>query len=154
MKQFGMQLAVLMLGGILLAGCQADTESPMNNVEQETQDAVETMNQHAEHSELETPEIIKGIDKVLETINKLEETLKSTPKDTKQIQELGHALEEEWDKIEKAVEKLDQEEYEFIEKSLYPLIAEAKKPMPEVERIQPLIEDTTKKLNEFKEKLS
>ncbi len=155
MKQFGIKLATLLMCGALIAGCQADTEnSTSSSEENETGEAVETMNQQAENADLDTPEVIAGLDTVLETINKLQKVVKDTPKDVKRINEIGKELDENWDKIEKAVEKRDPEKYEYIEESLYPLIAVAKKATPEIDKINQFIEETTKKLKDYKEKIS
>ncbi|WP_078549672.1 hypothetical protein [Litchfieldia alkalitelluris] len=150
MKRILFVFCTLVMVGLLLGGCQADKENSSSDIE--TPDAVETMNQQAENSD--TTELVKGLETVLLTVNKLNETTKSSPSDVKQINEFGKALEENWDKIEKTVEKLDKESYIAIEKSLYPLIAEAKKPSPATDKIKTLAEDTTKKLEKYKEKIS
>jgi iron uptake system EfeUOB component EfeO/EfeM len=63
-------------------------------------------------------------------------------------------IEEKWDKIEKQVEEKYPEDYEDIEKSLYPLIAEAKKDTPDSEKLKTLTEETKNKLNQFHEKIN
>lgn len=154
MKRVLIQFGTLLMAGMLVVGCQADNNNETNTNENEGPDALETMNHQVENIDKDTSEIVKGLDIVLLTINKLKGIVNNTPNDVKQINETGKTLEKNWDQIEKAVEKRNPELYEYIEKSLYPLIDEAKKATPNIDKIKPLIEDTTKKLQEYKEKIS
>ncbi|MRG86504.1 hypothetical protein [Salinibacillus xinjiangensis] len=106
------------------------------------------------HSDQENTELIEGIDTVITSIEELQNIVEASPSDVNQINEKGKVLETNWDVIEKQVEELDKEAYVNIEKSLYPLIAEAKKDNPNVENLKSLASDTTEKLTDFKNEIS
>ncbi|WP_318036018.1 COG4315 family predicted lipoprotein [Halobacillus shinanisalinarum] len=98
--------------------------------------------------------LTEGIDKVLTSLQDLKDTVQAAPNDAKKTNNKGKALSESWEPIEKTVEKRNTEAYENIEKSLYPLIAEAKRDHPDIDKMQRLIEETTSKLKMFKKKLA
>ncbi|MBM7570799.1 hypothetical protein [Aquibacillus albus] len=99
------------------------------------------------------PDIIKGVEKVLATVHELKDVLEKSPKDSKKIHKLGKKISEQWDVIEKKVEKKYPEAYVDIEKSLYPLIGFSKEEDPSVEKLQELIKQVDKKLERFKKHL-
>jgi iron uptake system EfeUOB component EfeO/EfeM len=118
------------------------------------QDANSKVNDETSLKEDRHSALINGLDKVLYSVEELKNTVNEEPNNTRKINEMGLNLEANWDVIEKEVEELDKESYVNIEKSLYPLIAEAKNNKPNVNNIKKLITETTEKLNNFKETLS
>lgn len=98
-------------------------------------------------------EISSGIETVLIVLKEFKAVTEQSPDDTTAIQTSGKDVEANWDKIEKRVEKMDPVAYEDIERSLYPLIAEAGKDQPNVVMVQQLIDETMEKLTEFKEEM-
>ncbi|MBB6453692.1 iron uptake system EfeUOB component EfeO/EfeM [Salirhabdus euzebyi] len=98
-------------------------------------------------------DLVKGIDKVLETNEKLKKAADKSPENTAKINKLGKELGENWDVIEKQVEEKYPKDYINIEKSLYPLIAYAKKDKPDVKKIVILADEVNEKLVNFKERV-
>ncbi|ASN07243.1 hypothetical protein [Virgibacillus necropolis] len=94
--------------------------------------------------------LTSGLDKVLVSLDELQAVAEKSTDETKQIQDVAKKLGEDWDQIEKQVEQNYPEDYENIEKSLYPLLAEAKKEQPYLANVKQLIEATTKKVEAFK----
>ncbi|WP_100403792.1 hypothetical protein [Bacillus sp. FJAT-42315] len=137
MKKFNYVLVILF--AMVMAGCN------FNNHLDSAKKAVETSK--------EMPDLTRGVDKVLTSLEDLSTVVKQSPNETKKIQSIGEQLAENWDEIEKRVEEAFPEDYKNIEESLYPLISEAKKETPNVQKIKPLMTDTKKKITEFKEKL-
>jgi hypothetical protein len=149
-RKIAFLLGTLLLAmAFLIANSNPEAKNAKNS--QETNDVLndETSLKEDQHSAL-----ITGLEKVLYSVEQLKNTVDGTPKNTKKINVMGLNLEENWDVIEEQVEELDKDSYVDIEKSLYPLIAEAKKKEPNVKNIKKLITEVTEKLNEFKESLS
>lgn len=96
----------------------------------------------------------KGIEEVLTSLQELKDTAESSPDDTEKLNSKGKTLSENWEPIEKNVEERNPGAYENIEKSLYPLISEAQKEKPDNNKVKQLIDETTEKLNQFKDKIS
>ncbi|MDL4843073.1 hypothetical protein [Aquibacillus rhizosphaerae] len=96
----------------------------------------------------------KGTTIVLATINELHNVVERSPENTKKINTFGKVLDENWDLIEKKVEKKYPEDYKNIEESLYPLIGEAQKEKPDLTKLTQLIKETSAKLLTFKDKVS
>ncbi|MRH43901.1 hypothetical protein GH741_14760 [Aquibacillus halophilus] len=111
--------------------------------------SIQTENEDEEEIEVD---LEKGTEVVLAIVEKLKGTLKAAPDDTKQINQLGESLEENWDMIEKEVEEKYPDDYAKIEKSLYPLIAIAKKDNPDLKELKKYLKDSEKMLMKFKEK--
>ncbi|GGJ88886.1 hypothetical protein GCM10007063_09280 [Lentibacillus kapialis] len=101
-----------------------------------------------------TTSLSEGIEKVLSSLHDLKNTAKSSTDDAKNLNEKGKALSESWEPIEKKIEKRNAEAYENIEKSLYPLISEAKKNQPDTGKVKQLVDETTDKLKQFKQKIA
>ncbi|MGY0693497.1 hypothetical protein ACW2QC_11985 [Virgibacillus sp. FSP13] len=99
-------------------------------------------------------EINSSIDKVLATLEELKNQTEQSPDSTTDIQAIGKKIEENWDQIEKRIEEKYPEFYEDIERSLYPLIAEAKKDRPNVVMVKQLTDETIQKVEGFKEVIS
>ncbi|PAQ14166.1 hypothetical protein CD798_11605 [Bacillaceae bacterium SAOS 7] len=132
-------ILVVIVAMMMVAGCNFNTNRD------QSKKAVETSK--------EMPDLTRGVDKVLTSLEDLSTVVKQSPNETKKIQSSGEQLAENWDEIEKRVEEAFPEDYKNIEESLYPLISEAKKETPNVQKIKPLMTDTKKKITEFKEKL-
>jgi len=98
--------------------------------------------------------IPEGVDTVLARIEEVKGAVKIDPQNTSKLNQLGKKLDEDWDLIEKQVEKQYPKDYKNIEDSLYPLINEAKKQNPSTKKLNALIPETTDKLIQFKEKVS
>lgn len=136
MKKLSYVLTPIALTGLLAAGCGTDeSEQPVRDNQT---DAIE------EHAR-DMPE---KLDNVVGTLKELKANVE-TPDSAEEIQETAKVLEEHWDLVEKEVEEQYPDDYENIEESLYPLIAEAKKEEPDVEKMKTLIDETNGKLTEF-----
>jgi iron uptake system EfeUOB component EfeO/EfeM len=95
-----------------------------------------------------------GLEETTNSVDELSISLKNASGDTQKLNEQGKMIEEKWDEIEKQIEESHPEDYENIEQSLYPLIAEAKKDNPDIENLKSLSEDTKNKLKEFHDKIN
>ncbi|WP_085524442.1 hypothetical protein [Tuberibacillus sp. Marseille-P3662] len=140
-------LAAFLTTAVMLSACA----SGGNEGKQSKED---TKQNQGTEQKTEKTSLTKGIDKVLTSLQTLNSTAESSTNDVKKINKNGKALSESWEPIEKKVEKHNAKAYENIEKSLYPLIAEAKKDHPDANKVKQLIEETTKQLKSFKQKLS
>lgn len=98
--------------------------------------------------------LTKGIDKVLTSLQDLKSTTTSSPNDAKKINKRGKDLSESWEPIEEKIEERNAQAYENIEESLYPLIAEAQKDQPDVDKVKKLVDETVDKLKQFKQKMA
>lgn len=105
------------------------------------------------HFQDQSASLDKGIDKVLTSLEALNSTAESSADDIEKVNRDGKDLSESWEPIEKKVEEQDAEAYENIEESLYPLIDEAQKDKPDIEKVKELTEETKNKLTAFQEKL-
>ncbi|WLR50360.1 hypothetical protein LC040_13950 [Bacillus tianshenii] len=174
MKKKPLILATFLSTGIILAGCggndtetdvttneeETQTEQPAENAEEPAQD--ENMEEPASEDEASGNEmegtddaaLKEDIDSVMASVKALREAAQGSKKDVAPINEKGKALEANWDGIEKQVEEQYPDQYKKIEESLYPLIEEAKKDTPDVEKIDSLIAETQDMLESFKDKLS
>ncbi|WP_106495155.1 hypothetical protein [Lentibacillus sp. Marseille-P4043] len=137
---------------IITTGCASNgDEQSERNQEQinknNTEDYIQT-------SASIVSEINSSIDNVLATLEEMKNQTEQSPDSTTDIQAIGKKLEENWDQIEKQVEEKYPEFYEDIERSLYPLIAEAKKDRPNVVMVKQLTDETTQKVKAFKEVIS
>ncbi|MFD3449632.1 hypothetical protein ACFDTO_34215 [Microbacteriaceae bacterium 4G12] len=92
--------------------------------------------------------IKNGINDVLQEIKKLEEHIKTSPKQDV-IRNYGKMIAKKWDAFEKEVEKKYPKQYETIEKNLYPLIGETGKQKLDVQKIQSLIQKVRQDLMLF-----
>lgn len=97
-------------------------------------------------------ELITGVENVLASLETLKKTAEKSPDEAKKLRQAGKDLGEKWDVIEKQVEAYSQKDYVNIERSLYPLLHEAQKEMPNAVEIARLADETIEKLTDFKEK--
>ncbi|WP_052712244.1 hypothetical protein [Domibacillus indicus] len=131
--------ASLFLTGILAAGCGTDeSEQPVLDTETDT----------VEENARDLPNKLQNVQSMLLRLN----TDLESPESSETIQETGGSLEEHWDLAEAQVEEQYPEDYAAIEKSLYPLIDEAKKDNPDLEKMKPLVEDADEKITSLIEK--
>lgn len=126
------------------------TACSSGNDEQEETNKKQAGNKATETANILSEDLTNELDQVLSSL----EELKNVPADnTEKIQKAGKELEENWDRIEKQIEENYPKDYTNIENSLYPLIDEAKKDMPNKEKISKLVDDTTQKIKTFKQKI-
>ncbi|MGG3451149.1 hypothetical protein [Domibacillus aminovorans] len=139
MKKFYSVSASFALMVLIAAGCGTnESEQPVRD------NQTDTIEEHART-------MPNKLDNVVGTLKELKASIED-PDNVGEIQQAGKVLEEHWDLVEKEIEEQYPDDYENIEESLYPLIAEAKKDEPDVEKMKTLIDDTNGKLTEFLEK--
>lgn len=97
-----------------------------------------------------TSELTTGLDEVLNSLAELKTITEDSTWETEKIQTTGESLGETWDQIEKQVEEKYPEDYERIEQSLYPLLAEARKDNPDLALVMQFLNATTEKIEVFK----
>lgn len=140
MKKLSYVLAPIALTGLLAAGCGTDeSEQPVRD------NQTDTIEEHART-------MPNKLDNVVGTLKELKASVED-PDNVGEIQKSGKVLEEHWDLVEKEIEEQYPDDYENIEESLYPLIAEAKKDEPDVDKMNTLIDETNGKLTEFTKKI-
>ncbi|CAH0345827.1 hypothetical protein [Bacillus sp. CECT 9360] len=142
-------LVMIMTAVFFLGGCMSEQDQ---GKELKTSKDIEVMQQtHASdkaNSE-ESDDIVLGVDKVLSIIKEVETAMENSA-DPKRLHAIGQQMEEEWDTIEKKVEKKFPVDYKSIEESLYPLIAELGKSQHDLAKIKDLSDQTKAKLDLFK----
>ncbi len=139
MKKFYSVSASFALMVLIAAGCGTnESEQPVRD------NQTDTIEEHART-------MPNKLDNVVGTLKELKASIED-PDNVGEIQQAGKVLEEHWDLVEKEIEEQYPDDYENIEKSLYPLIAEAKKDKPDVEKMKTLIDETNGKLTELLEK--
>ncbi|WP_082232718.1 hypothetical protein [Halobacillus massiliensis] len=148
MKHFYSLTFVLALS-FLLGACGA-SESPDNSSEEP---ASEQENAEDNTGEQEENDLSAGVDSVIQSVEELGTNLEQDSPDINSINEQGEMLEEDWDQIEKDVEEQYPERYAETEESLYPLIDEAKKDEPDVEKMTEWVQSTSDSLNTLKEEI-
>lgn len=141
-------LLYLLLTIMIFAAVAYNADEDKQATEHDSKTTNETTSVQASKS-MSSSDLTKGIDQVLTSLDKLKTVTQK--KETKKINNTAEKLGETWDQIEKQVEEKYPEDYERIEKSLYPLLAEAKKDAPNLELIMDLLEKTTIKVQSFKE---
>ncbi|WP_226037787.1 hypothetical protein [Aquibacillus saliphilus] len=160
MKKIVLLLLPLLVVSITLTGFSlSDVQGSDKNTNQETTNnnltSIQTENDEEEGDEEEAEvDLVAGTNAVLKLIDQLKGKVKPSIKDTKDINMLGKELEEKWDTIEDTVEKKYPDDYAKIEKSLYPLIAIAKKDKLDMDKLKQYMKETDDKLAKFKAKLS
>ncbi|UOQ91531.1 hypothetical protein MUO14_13165 [Halobacillus shinanisalinarum] len=127
---------------------QQNSESPSGNEES----SVEPSEENGTDDEGEDTELAPGVDTVISSVEQLDSSLED-PEDVNPINEKGKTLEEDWDRIEKKVEESFPDQYKKIEESLYPLINEAKKDQPDIEKMKEWVQPTLESLNELKQNI-
>lgn len=161
MKKYYLFSIILALGLILGACGSSESQNNSDSTEQTSEQDSEATSGNAESSEGSSEEnsssdegkdteLASGIDTVIASVEDLNSSLEDSA-DVNTLNEQGKTLEEDWDSIEKKVEEQFPDQYEKIEKSLYPLIDEAKKDEPDVEKMKEWIKPTLDSLNELKQ---
>lgn len=131
---------------ILAAGCSSNGE----NEKQENANSEKANNADGQVAD----ELLNGSDEVMAVLDDLQANLENKAENSELIQKKGKDLEENWDEIEKKVEENFPEDYESIEKSLYPLISESQKDQGDSAKMKDLVTETKEKLESFNEKLA
>jgi iron uptake system EfeUOB component EfeO/EfeM len=148
----------ILIGGMFLGGCGGNDDAQEVKEVTPEEEAQPTTGDGKTKSDSpvdeENQDLSKGVEETTSSVEELTISLTNAPDDAKKINEQGTMIEEKWDKIEKQVEEKYPDDYEDIEKSLYPLIAEAKKETPDSEKLKTLSEETKNKLNQFHEKIN
>ncbi|MFB5285071.1 hypothetical protein [Peribacillus sp. Hz7] len=142
MRTFRYFLSASTIIMMMVAGCSSN-ESEDRTTEHSQEEAVET------HKNIST-DLNDGIEKVLTALEELQQSTVNK----KNIQSSGENLDKYWDVIEKQVEKQYPKDYVDIEKSLYPLLYEAKKEQQDISKIQQLIKETKNKITTFQHKIA
>ncbi|TKD72342.1 hypothetical protein [Pseudalkalibacillus hwajinpoensis] len=170
-KKFPILLATCLMAGTLLAGCGSNgAEENSNQSEDNSASTGMEDNSVTEDSaggegagdtstdngtkENKAVNLDEGIDTVLTNLEELKSTLENASDDYGKINELGMSIDSSWDEIETQIEENYPDDYKTIEESLYPLIDESKKDEPDSAKMNELLDETMKKLNEFKEKMA
>ena len=170
-KKLPILLASCLMAGMLLAGCGTNgAEENSNQTENNSSNEGMENNSVTEDSageegggntstdggteENKSVNLNEGIDTVLTHLEELKSTLESTSDDFGKINEQGMSIDSSWDEIESQIEENYADDYKTIEESLYPLIDESKKDEPDADKMNELLDETMKKMNEFKEKLT
>ncbi|KAB7704732.1 hypothetical protein F9802_16270 [Bacillus aerolatus] len=156
MRKFSYLFAVMVVMLLIVAGCGANEEeaSPPNTEQPEEQVTTEGEEEAAKQEEEKPADLSSGLDEVSTSLKDLQSNIETVPQDADQLKTAGKDVEEKWDAIEEQIEEQHPEDYKNIEESLYPLIDETKKDEPDVEKMKPLLTDTMKKIDAFKEKVS
>ncbi|MCA0988443.1 hypothetical protein [Guptibacillus algicola] len=162
-KNTSLLLAIGLAAGTLLAGCgnnSAEEDTQNNSSEESTMndDAVTEdssggggagdSNTAGEGSEMD---LETGVDQVMTDLDSLSKVLDESPDDVTKMNELGNQIDSHWELFEEKLEKEYPDEYKNIEEDLYPLIDEAKKDEPDVEKVRELLDATKTKLTSFKD---
>ncbi|QHS22668.1 hypothetical protein GWK91_06785 [Virgibacillus sp. MSP4-1] len=142
---------VLLLAAILVGFTTSGNEQPSqtgdHQMETEDTKAVGVVNE-------EEGNLVTHLDAVLTSVDELKKVIEETPDELRAINEKGEVIEKNWDEIEKQVEEMDSDAYANIERSLYPLMAEAQKENPDIEKMKSLSEKVTEKIEDFKQQIS
>ena len=164
-NKFPIFLASCLISGSLLAGCGSNGaedntgNQTTNNSSMEENNATENagtnegMNDSSDSGSEEMTNLEAGVDTVLSNLEELKNTLENSSDDVEAIKNQTMTLDENWDKMESQVEEEFPDAYKNIEESLYPLIDEGKKDEPDTDKMNELIDETMKKMTEFKETL-
>ncbi|WP_066174532.1 hypothetical protein [Bacillus marinisedimentorum] len=169
MKKYPLLIALLLALGVAVAGCNTAEEEKGGTEDQAANETAEekeaeteekTEEEPAEEKQAEQPSgngenvesgnLEDGVQNVRASVEELGAAVTTSPE---RIKEQGETVEKEWDAIEKQVEEKYPDEYAKIEEGLYPLIDETKKDSPDSKKITTLVEETSKKLKEFQEKV-
>ncbi|WP_431801006.1 hypothetical protein [Halobacillus andaensis] len=152
MKHFYALNFILVLG-LMLGACgnpdsPEDSEEPADDPTEE-----ESSEDNGENvDEDESNELEPGVETVLQSVEEVGASLEEDG-DVSTINEQGEALEKDWDQIEEDVEEQYPDRYTETEESLYPLIDEAKKDEPDVEKMEEWVQSTSDSLNELKDEI-
>ncbi|SDI27826.1 hypothetical protein [Alteribacillus bidgolensis] len=127
---------------------EEEPETEDNHEEEDTEKDAEKDEESKEEEGSET-DLASGIEEVQSNLDSLNKTVENASDNLENIHAEGEELEENWDVIEDQVGEKYPDDYTNIEKSLYPLIDEAKGEEPGTDTIQELIKETQDKLEEF-----
>ncbi|UFU00714.1 hypothetical protein KO561_07200 [Radiobacillus kanasensis] len=155
MRKIIFYLTPLVIIGVVLSGWSPGQSSK----KEEVQSTINQINAHSKEAGVASEskndqEIMSGIKSVVATLARLESTLVDNPDKVQRIKKQGKALEENWDVIEKLVEKSYPTDYKNIEESLYPLLSHSQKEKLEIDKMKGLVKATKTKLEDFRTKLS
>ncbi|WP_108670221.1 hypothetical protein [Peribacillus acanthi] len=100
---------------------------------------------------LSNKDVQASLSEIIEILNQFEKDLEKKA-DKEIINKYGQQIEEKWDSIEKQVETKYPDEYVNVEKSLYPLIGEAKSPEFNLEKVKVYLKESIFKISNLKEK--
>ncbi|MGP4108877.1 hypothetical protein [Virgibacillus sp. L01] len=142
-------LSFILVLGLILGACGTPDSQDSNGNEEKSG---ETSGKNNDGDEGKDSELANGTDTVINSVEQLDASLEDSA-DVSTINEKGKTLEEDWDKIEKKVEKQFPDQYTKIEESLYPLIDEAKKDKPDLEKMKEWTQSTLESLNELKQNI-
>lgn len=101
-------------------------------------------------SSMKSTTLTNGLKNVLDSIADLKRSVNNHA----EMKEATMELDENWDEIEDKIEDKYPKDYKNIEKSLYPLLAEARRESPNLLTVKQLLKESTKKITEFKDKVS
>ncbi|OKL35689.1 hypothetical protein [Domibacillus mangrovi] len=139
MKKFYSVSASFALMVLIAAGCGTDeSEQPVRD------NQTDTIEEHART-------MSNKLDNVIGTLKQLKANAEA-PDSAGEIQETGKVLEEHWDLVEKEIEEQYPDDYKKIEDSLYPLITEAKKDKPDIEKMKTFIDEANGKITDLLKK--
>lgn len=142
---FAFSLIIVLTVSILLSGFSFDNGGDkLNDVEHD--ESQETIFQ-------KDKKIVKGITSVLTTMEEFQAVVKESPDDIEKINAFGKQVKEEWEKIEKKVEKHYPNEYKTIEESLYPLIDLSESNVIDFNELDQLIDETKMKLKKLADQI-
>lgn len=153
LKKFLLYFGVMLIIGAVLTGFidqgqQSATKSTVSEPQADKSSSV-----YDKHVGSEKEKILKGTSEVIAATKELKKLTELQAENSKEINKLGEEIEKKWDRIEKKVEETYPQDYINIEKSLYPLIAAAKKDNPSKEELRNFSKQTLDKLNNFKQQL-
>ncbi|WP_408006391.1 hypothetical protein ACJROX_16995 [Pseudalkalibacillus sp. A8] len=150
MKRLQLLNFILILG-LFLGACGSEENQENKNDPEQSQNESESGQQDDQESEDRDPDedLSSEIENFRGTVESMETTLDQSSDDVETLNENGKTIEEEWDMIEKKVEEQYPEHYEKVEESLYPLINEAQKEQPDVEKVDELTQATIDSLKDL-----
>ncbi|MFK2826241.1 hypothetical protein QYG89_11250 [Bacillus sp. B190/17] len=152
MRKLSFFLVVMAFMLVVAAGCGSKNADQTSTNTEQTKEQVVTK----EETDTEEPtvDLPTGLDDVSASLKQLQTNVETAPDKVDQLKIAGEDVDDKWDAIEDQIEANYPDDYKNIEDSLYPLIDETEKAQPDAEKMKTLITDTTKKINDFKEKVS
>lgn len=142
-------VVMIISAAFFMGGCMSEQDQSKERNASEDIEAMQQTHGTVEADSDEKDDILAGVEKVLSVIKEAETAMENSA-DSIRLQAIGQQLEEEWDIVEKKVERKFPADYKNIEESLYPLMAELKKPEQDLAKIKDLSDQTKAKLDLFK----
>jgi hypothetical protein len=145
---------LLMMVAICMGGCASNPKQSETRGVKATENLEAMQQSHSPDEGVaeKNSDILQAVDKVLSQIQNAKTNME-TRANAKALNSVGQHMQEDWDVIEKKVEKKYPADYKNIEESLYPLISELKKDDLDLANIRKLSDQTKDKLDLFKLKL-